>query len=130
MKVHWAPPLIPNIVLSDLLSNYGTVVSMAFEKCVGKGFEGVATGVRSVVISGNKNDLPHTLNVTCPKTGHKFKFLFSIRSRKPLCLRCHQMAHFRCEGGSDSREDFRKGLESIIGPVSLHVLSFGPAEQG
>ena len=25
VKVHWAPPFVPNIVLTDLLSNYGTV---------------------------------------------------------------------------------------------------------
>ena len=36
---------------------------MNYEMCVAKGFEGVATGVRSVVMSGNKNDLPHTLSV-------------------------------------------------------------------
>ena len=25
VKVHWAPPFVPNIVLTDLLSNYGNV---------------------------------------------------------------------------------------------------------
>ena len=30
------------------------------------------------------------------------------------------------EGGPYVRDDFRKGLEAVIGPVSKHVLSFGP----
>ena len=95
VKVHWAPPFVPNIILSNLLNNYGTVVSMNYEMCTAKGFEGVATGVRSVVMSGNRNDLPHTLNVTCPKSGENYQFLLTIRGRKPLCLRCHEVGHFR-----------------------------------
>ena len=38
VKVHWAPPFAPNIILSNLLSNYGTMVSMNYEMCAAKGF--------------------------------------------------------------------------------------------
>ena len=68
---------------------------MNYEMCVAKGFEGVSTGIRAVVMSGNKDDVPHTLSVTCPKTGDTFMFLLTIRGRKPICLRCHEVGHYR-----------------------------------
>ena len=33
------------------------------------------------------------------------------------------------EGGPYVRDDFRKGLEAVTGPVSRHVLSFGPLDK-
>ena len=47
IKVHWAPPFVSTGVITNFLSGYGTVVYVAFNKCVSKRFEGVATSVRS-----------------------------------------------------------------------------------
>ena len=66
VRVHWAPPFVQTRVDTNFLDSYGTVVSVAFEKCTSKGFEGVATGVRSVVMTGNPKDVPHVMTVCQP----------------------------------------------------------------
>ncbi len=95
VRVHWAPPFVPTGVITKFLDSYGTVVSVAFDKCTSKGFEGVATGVRSVVMTGNPKDVPHVMTVCHPKTNHTFEFLLTVRGRKPLCLRCRHEGHYR-----------------------------------
>ena len=66
-----------------------------FEMCVSKGFEGVRTGVRSVVISGRKQDIPHIIPLL--DEGDKSELLVTIAGRQPLYLRCRHEGHFRRE---------------------------------
>ena len=95
VRVHWAPPFVPTGVITNFLDGYGTVVSVAFDKCTSKGFEGVAMGVRSVVMTGNPKDVPHVMTVCHPKTNQAYEFLLTIRERKPLRLRCRHEGHYR-----------------------------------
>ena len=60
-RIHWAPPYLPNEVTTDFQGKFGKVHAISFEKCNSKGFEGVRTGVRSVVMSGRKQDIPHII---------------------------------------------------------------------
>ena len=55
----------------------------------------MATGVRSVVMTGNPKDVPHVMTVCHPKTNQAYEFLLTIRGRKPLCLRCRHEGHYR-----------------------------------
>ena len=82
-------------MITNFLDGYGTVVSVAYDKCTSKGFEGVATGVRSVVMTGNPKDVPHVMTVCHPKTNQTYKFLLTVRGHKPLCLRCRQEGHYK-----------------------------------
>ena len=95
VRVHWAPPFVPTGVITNFLGQYGTVVSTAFDKCNSKGFQGVATGVRSVVMTGISKDVPHTMNVCYPKTNHNYEFLLTVRGRTPLCLCCRTEGHYQ-----------------------------------
>ena len=67
VRVHWAPPFVQTRVDTNFLDGYGTIVSVAFDKCTSKGFEGVATGVRSVVMTGNPKDVPHVIDSLPPQ---------------------------------------------------------------
>ena len=59
------------------------------------GSEGVATGIRSVVMSGNRDQIPHLLQVADPVTAENYKLLCVITGRKPLCLKCKHVGHYR-----------------------------------
>ena len=65
-------------------AQYGTVVTSANEQSTVAGFEGVATGIRSVVMSGNRDQIPHLLQVADPVTAETYKLLCVITGRKPL----------------------------------------------
>ncbi len=67
VRVHWAPPFVQTRVDTNFLDGYGTIVSVAFDKCTSKGFEGVATVVRSVVMTGNPKDVPHIIDSLPPQ---------------------------------------------------------------
>ena len=95
VRIHWAPPYLPNEVITDFLSKYGKVHAISFEKCASKGFEGVRTGVRSVVMSGRKQDIPHIIPLI--HENDKSELLVTIAGRQPLCLRCRQEGHYRRE---------------------------------
>ncbi|KAI0232164.1 hypothetical protein LSAT2_017484, partial [Lamellibrachia satsuma] len=67
-----------------------------YEKSVCKGFEGVATGVRTLIMSGNRQELPHIMTMWDGE-GQKSELLVTVTGRRPLCLRCRQEGHFRRE---------------------------------
>ena len=71
------------------------VLSIVDEKLSQKGFEGVATGVRSIVMTGDSREVPHIMHVVNPTTCETFELLLTMVGRKPLCLRCHREDHFR-----------------------------------
>ena len=60
-----------------------------------KGFEGVVTGVMSVVMTGDSRDVPHTMLVVNPTTCESFELLLTMAGRKPLCLRCGWEGRYR-----------------------------------
>ena len=95
VRVHWAPGSVPHEAIDTSLGLYGTVVTSANEQSTVAGFEGVATGIRSVVMSGNRDQIPHLLQVADPVTAENYKLLCVITGRKPLCLKCKHTGHYR-----------------------------------
>ena len=65
---------------------YGTVVTSANEQSIVAGFEGVATGIRSVVMSDNRDQIPHLLQVADPVTAETYKLLCLITGVNAMCL--------------------------------------------
>ena len=95
VRVHWAPPFVPNEAITNILTKHGKVHGISFEKSISKGFEGVATGVRSLIMSGCKNEIPHIITSCNRKTGESIEMLCTITGRKPMCLKCRMVGHFR-----------------------------------
>ena len=95
VRVHWAAGSVPHEAIDTSLGLYGTVVTSANEQSTVAGFEGVATGIRSVVMSGNRDQIPHLLQVADPVTAENYKLLCVITGRKPLCLKCKHTGHYR-----------------------------------
>ena len=93
VRVHWAAGLVPNEAIDMSLGEYGIVVTSANEQSTVAGFESVATGIRSVVMSGNRDQIPHLLQVADPVTAETYKLLCVITGRKPLCLKCKHVVH-------------------------------------
>ena len=91
-------PFIPNSAIADTLNETCrecNVSSVVNERLSLKGFEGVATGIRSAIMTGNSRDVPHTILVVNPATCESFEVLLVMAGRKPLCLRCCRESHFR-----------------------------------
>ena len=65
------------------------------ERLLLKGFEGVAIGVKSVVMTGDSRDVPHTMLVVNPTICESFELLLVMAGRIPLCLRCRREGHYR-----------------------------------
>ena len=97
VRVLWAPPYLPNEVITSNLARSGKVVSISHELSVTKGFEGVRTGVRTVIMSGKKDDIPYVIIIVNDRTGDKYELLVTCTGRQPLCLRCRELGHFRRE---------------------------------
>ena len=95
VRVHWAASRVPHEAIDTSLGLYGTVVTSANEQSTVAGFEGVATGIRSVVMSGNCEQIPHLLQVADPVTAEVYQLLCVITGRKPLCLKCKGVGHYR-----------------------------------
>ena len=95
VRVHWGAGCVPNEAIHDVLSQYGTVMTSANEQSTVAGFEGVSTGIRSVVMSGNREVIPHILQAADPATGEVYKLLCVINGRKPPCLKCQKVGHYR-----------------------------------
>ena len=70
---------------------------MKMETSTAKRFEGIPTGIRRLVLAGNKDDIPHTFIIVNSKTGERFELLVVIAGRSPLCFRCKKTGHFRSE---------------------------------
>ena len=86
VRVHWASPFMSNKFISAMLYKHVSIVSMDKERALSDGFDGLATGVRQIVLQGKMGDVPHTSSVVCPYTGVTHTILLTITSRKPLCL--------------------------------------------
>ena len=86
---------MPNEAIDMSLGQYGTVATSANEQSTVAGFEDVATGIRSVVMSGNRDQIPHLLQVADPATAETYKLLCVITGHKPLCLKCKHVGHYR-----------------------------------
>ena len=71
----WTPPYLPNEVTTDNMARYGKVVSITHELSVTKGFEGVRTGVRTVIMLEKKEDIPPVIITVNDRTGDKYKLL-------------------------------------------------------
>ena len=46
-------------------------------------------------MSGNREQIPHILQIADPVTGEVYKLLCVITGRKPLCLKCKGVGHYR-----------------------------------
>ena len=62
VRMTWAPPYLPNEVITDNMARSGKVVSITHELSVTNGFEGVRTGVRTVIMSGKERGYPSCYN--------------------------------------------------------------------
>ena len=62
-RVHWAPSYIPDVAITRVLSQYCKVQSIGAETSTAKGFEGIPTGIRRLVLSGDKDEIPHTFHI-------------------------------------------------------------------
>lgn len=92
-RIHWLPLYIPMEVVLTALGKSATVVSSEFERSKEGPWKGTATGVRSILLTGNMNDVPHLLEL--PFGNGSFSALVTITGRKPVCLRCQRVGHFR-----------------------------------
>ena len=81
-RVHWAPPYKKGV--AQVLQDTCTVQSMKMETSTAKGFEGIPTGIRRLVLAGNMDDIPHTFFIVNPKTGERFELLVVIAGRSPV----------------------------------------------
>ena len=77
-RVLWAPSYIPNAAIVNVLEKTCEVQSIVSEKSTAKGFEGIPTGNRRLVLTGLKDDIPHTFNIINPHTNEKFEILVLI----------------------------------------------------
>ena len=96
-RVHWAPAFIPNAAIAKVLGESCKVQSIAMETSMCKGFEGIPTGIRRLVLTGVKDEIPHVFTIVNPKTEEKFELLITIPGRSPLCFKCKHTGHYRSE---------------------------------
>ena len=82
-----------NKFIGTMLSKHVKVVSMDKETAVADGFDGMATGIRKIVVEGNMGDVPHNSCVVCPFTGVTHTILLIVNGRKSVCLRCDGVGH-------------------------------------
>lgn len=92
VRVHWLPICTKKIVLEELFSNYGTVLTIENEMYELGGFK-CQSGTRLVtmeVSDSQKASIPHLLKFQCGS-----KALVTMRGRPPLCLKCLELGHVR-----------------------------------
>ena len=94
IRIHWLPYNVHNHLLALLLSSYGEVLRIEYERDTDKDFSHIRTNVRSVVMRFESEDdfktLPHILHIN-----KDIKILITCKGRRPLCLRCHMEGHVR-----------------------------------
>ena len=96
-RVHWAPAFIPNAAIAKVLGESFKVQSIAMETSTCKGFEAIPTGIRRLVLTGVKDEIPHVFTIINPNTQEKFELLITIPGRSPLCFKCKHTGHYRSE---------------------------------
>ena len=114
-RVHWAPVYITNNVIHETLGDYAEVKSLKHEVYTDAGLDGIATGVRKVLMVGDRHQVPHVLEVVDPDTAEVWKCLVTIAGRPPLCLRCKKIGHVR---------------KSSTTPFCRHHRQYGHATEG
>ena len=96
-RVHWAPPFIPNAAIVKVLEETCKVQYITLERSTSKGFDGIPMGIRRLVLTGIKDDIPHTFNIINPKTNKNFELFVTISGRRPMCFKCKQTGHYRSD---------------------------------
>ena len=84
VRLLWAIPFIPSSAIAKSLNdlcNHTHVLSIVDEKLLQKGFEGVATGVRSIVMTGDSREVPHIMHVVNPTTCETYELLLTMVGR-------------------------------------------------
>lgn len=99
-RVHWAPMYFPMEAITDVLERYGRVLSARWEKSPKSVWGHATTGVRTIVMQGDMEQVPHLTEIFCGSSS--CNVLITITGRKPVCLRCRKVGHFR----SDCHEDY------------------------
>ena len=99
VRVHWLPLHVPHDVVCRFFDAWGTVREASFEMSVSSGTYDMATMVRSYVLELHdgitKEDLPF---VSCfLYDGEELYLLCTMTGRKPRCLKCRQVGHYKPE---------------------------------
>ena len=96
VRVHWLAPYISHNTLVSALTRFGEIHSVSYEKYSIDGFQNVATGVRTLVMSGDRRNLPHIMTIV-GEEGERSEILITVAGRPPLCLKCRFVGHYRRE---------------------------------
>lgn len=93
-RIHSCPFFVPQEVLSEVLGRYAEVRAIKFEtpQATSPWLDSI-TLVRTVVLCGEKEDVPHILTV--PNGKYVIDMLVTITGRVPVCLKCRQRGHMR-----------------------------------
>ena len=60
------PAFIPNAAIVKALEESCKVQSIVMETSTSKVFESIPTGIRRLVLAGNKDEIPHVFNIVNP----------------------------------------------------------------
>ena len=86
-RIHWLPIWVNNHELKQYLDQFGDVIKIGHQT-----EQGIATGVREVVLrmrEGDQDNVPNIGRIN----GHKF--LMVIPGRPPVCFKCERPGHVR-----------------------------------
>lgn len=92
-RIHWAPLHIPMDCITFGLARTCEVISSKFERSPKSVWSHAPTLVRTVLLRGDMENVPHLMDVGCGK--YKCTVLVTITGRKPVCLRCKGIGHMR-----------------------------------
>ena len=95
LRMRWAPVFVLNSDIYTALRPFAEVTAMKHDMYVDARLEGVATGVRTVVLYGDKHQVPHIIQVVDPDTAAVWNCLVTIPGHPPMCLRCKVVGHVR-----------------------------------
>ena len=86
-RMHWALVFVTNDEIDTVISQYAEVRSIKHELYVDAGLEGVATGVRIMVLVGDRHQVPYIIQIVDPDTREVWDCLVTIPGR-PQCVCC------------------------------------------
>ena len=90
--MHWLAPYIAHDTLVAALAPFGEVHNISYERYNIEGYKGVATGVRTLVMSGDRRKLPHVMTIV-GEEGDRSEILITVAGRPPLYLKCRFVGH-------------------------------------
>ena len=82
-RVHWAPPFIPNAAIVKVLEETCKLQSITLERSTSKGFEGIPTGIRRLVLTGMLTTCVMSLVLFCIVTSTYRVFCTVLCSSSP-----------------------------------------------